>query len=368
MYHINFGIWSGIFAVPNEVVDHHVKLCGQAALQVLLLLLRNGRPMEAEELAQELTLTLSDIQDALSYWVKAGVIVDGRVSAPDGTTALMTEEKPVAKTPQQPERAASAASETLAEKPEKTEKPQPSKTVQQPETPTRKVRVERFASMTRQDVLEVSQRDEMVRHLLEGAQDVLGRILSNRETESIVALYYNYQMSPDIILMLLQYCKSIGKDSIAYIERLGAQWVEREINTHERAEQELLRLTNEDEQEKELREIFGIYQRGVTKRELEYYTTWKQELDMPRNMIALAHERTIDNHGKLNFAYTNAILTDWHRKGITSVEQAQREQRPDSGKGQSGQGGQGGKGGKSGNASYDMDKVEEMLDYGSVWD
>lgn len=362
MYHINFGIWSGIFAVPNEVVDHHLKLCGQAALQVLLLLLRNGRPMEAEELAQELTLTLSDIQDALAYWVKAGVIVEGATSTPraPAATATIAETVPTAEAKPITQPAQEAKPDTAPSVPVA-----PAEEPKKPEEPTRKVRVERFTSMTRQDVLEVSQRDEMVRHLLEGAQDVLGRILSNRETESIVALYYNYQMSPDILLMLLQYCKSIDKDSIAYIERLGAQWVEREINTHERAEQELLRLTNEDEQEKELREVFGIHQRGITKRELEYYATWKQELNMPRNMIALAHERTIDNHGKLNFAYTNAILTDWHRKGITSVEQAQREQRPDSGKGQSGQGG---KGGAGGNASYDMDKVEEMLDYGSVWD
>ena len=35
-YSVNFGIWNGVFAVPNVIVDEHIKLAGATQLKVIL--------------------------------------------------------------------------------------------------------------------------------------------------------------------------------------------------------------------------------------------------------------------------------------------------------------------------------------------
>lgn len=44
-YSVNFENMGAAFAVPAAVVDQHLRLCGVLQLKVLLLLLRQGRPM-----------------------------------------------------------------------------------------------------------------------------------------------------------------------------------------------------------------------------------------------------------------------------------------------------------------------------------
>ena len=41
-YFVNTGIWGEIFAVPNSVVDNYIKLANEAAVKVLLYVLRNN--------------------------------------------------------------------------------------------------------------------------------------------------------------------------------------------------------------------------------------------------------------------------------------------------------------------------------------
>lgn len=54
MFKISFGNTSGVFGVPNEVVDQHLKLSGALSLKILLLMLRQGREMSVSEMAQTL--------------------------------------------------------------------------------------------------------------------------------------------------------------------------------------------------------------------------------------------------------------------------------------------------------------------------
>ncbi len=54
-YAVENGMWRSVFAVPTELVDAQLKLCGEAPLKVFLALLRynGGRPVPLRDTVAE---------------------------------------------------------------------------------------------------------------------------------------------------------------------------------------------------------------------------------------------------------------------------------------------------------------------------
>lgn len=349
MYHINLGIWSGIFAVPNTVVDQHIKLCSALQLKVLLLLLRYPEGMEISSLSQLLGQSEADIKDALHYWIESGIIQ--QPDSPQATVELSTP-TPVL----EPVQTSTPMTPPQIVAPTTVHQPEPASPGE-----TKKVRTERFRRMNRQDVLECSQRDSQIGILLQESQNILGRILSNGESEMIVSLYYHYGMQPDILLMLLEYCRCNQKDTPAYIEKMALDWVNREITSHERVEEELMRLSKRSESEENIRQMFGIYGRSLSDKELEYYKIWTVEWKMSESMIKLAYEKTINAKGQISFPYINAILSNWNTKNLQTPDQVLREENAKSSSKDA-------KNSSQPKPSYNLDKMDELITQGNIWD
>ncbi|MFV0400656.1 MAG: DnaD domain protein [Oscillospiraceae bacterium] len=355
MYRMDMGLWGGIFAVPNEVVDKHIRMCGPLSLKVLLVMLRAGEPMAAEVLAERLGQTVGDIRDALGYWVQVGVIQDEAA-----------DEKPTAPTAQVEVAESAAKSEQSRQEPIQAEVAPAAQAVQE-EKSRKTVHSERFRRMSRQDLNECAMRDKNLGGLLQEAQDILGRLLSNGESEMIGSLYYNYGMPADILLMLLHYCRSIGKETPAFIERMALDWINREIVTHERAEKELKRLAGRGEKEQLVRETLSIKGHTITDKELGLFASWQKEFGMSQQMIRLAYERNVEIKGKFSFSYVNAILKSWKEQGITTPEKALQDMK---GGAQSAAAKTPAKQGRAAEpkASYDLDKLEKIIANGNIWD
>ena len=345
MYHIDNGMWGRVFAVPNEIADKHLKLCGAVSLKVLLLLLRHGEPLDATQLAAMLGQSPADIHDAANYWIELGVIagVDGNSPVSDGLPSAPANE-PVQMTIAAPVR----RSEEL---------PGGNKLVQ----------LGRARRLTTEEVNELAEGDSGVRNLLHEAQAALGRPLKPLESESIVTVYARFEMPTDIILMLLHYCISVGKTGTTHLERMAENWYSRDINTHEKAEQELLRLGHQDETDNSIRKIFGVYGRKITDKERIFFTRWTEEWRISTAMLQAVYERSVTVKGKYDVTYINSILADLHGKGVKTPDAAMRDfetfdskptaQQP-RGKPQR----------TEPKASYDLGKFEEILSNTSLWD
>jgi DnaD/phage-associated family protein len=353
MYQIEAGIWSRVFAVPSVIVDQHLKLCGALPLKVLLILLRHARPMDAAELAAMLSQSPGDIQDAVNYWVHLGVINQ------EASPAARQGSPPVGQGLSPAEQELPPAGQGGA--------------VLKQDIPPAQVRREELAGgrrivhlgkprrLTMNEVNELAEEDKNIRALLNEAQAAFGRTLKPTESEAVVTICVRYETPPDLILMLMHYCISLGKGSMAYIEKVAQDWHEREIDTHEKVEAELRRLTQQGELEGAIRGVFGIYGRSITGREREFYLHWQKDLATSEALIKLAYERAVDAKGKISFAYINAILEDWHKKAITTPDAALRDMQG---------GAKSGKARPAGEqpASYDLDKFEELLQNGNIWD
>jgi len=328
-YRIDSTLWDSVFAVPGKLVDEHLKLCGGAALKALLLVVRKNGDVQPEQISDFLGLPVADVLDALNYWIHLGVLTETTAEQPRATEGL----HPATNTSHRPQ-----------QKP-KEDIPSAKQPTPEPGSFRRK--------LAPKQINEMSQKDKNIAFLLQESQTILGKPITPVATDTITGLYSYYGMEPEVILMLLQYCVSQNKDSMRYVETVAAGWIKAGIDTHEKAEQEIVKAFEREKLENIIRRLFGIHDRTLIASERKYVSDWKEQ-GMSVDLIGLAYERTIEQKGKLSFAYINGILQNWRAKGINSTGQAMEEMR-----------------GKNTSPlqtsnSADLDEMEQIYKYGDI--
>ena len=296
-YQINPSLWNGVFAVPNTVVDEHLRLCSGLACKTLLWILRHpGEDNSAQALAAALRQSPSDVADALNYWEEHGVLYSL------GTASSFVPVPPAADAP----------------KPEKKKPP-----VQEKPLLNRSSR----PHFPRDEAVSIVENEPTLASLLEEGQSIMGKAFTSADMDSLVALYSYYGLSAHFILSAMHYCCSIGRRSVGYVESVCTAWVNDGVTDNtvgETIDALCRRRTNEGV----VRREFGIGDRRLSSREREWIRIWFEEYRTPLELISLAYEKTVENTGKLSFSYIHAILTAWHKKQIDTAEKAKEASLP----------------------------------------
>lgn len=336
-YMIDSGIWSSVFAVPASVVDDHIRMCSPLSLKILLVMLRHpGVPVDAGWLSAQLNISPADITDALGYWIGAGIVSDSN--------------RPAVPAPARPEPSAQAPAPAASAPAVVSER-------KNTETGQKLVTISSRPKISREDIAELSSANPTIGQLLQEAQQVLGAPLTPVESEILTALCSYYGLHPDVVLMLLQYCVSIGHKSMNFVEKTAASWIELGITTHEQVEQEIVRLTRDNENESKIVRAFQLYGRGLTSKEKEYVARWFA-LGLDEKILFLACERSVENTGKASFAYADKLLTSWKSKGISTIKAALDDLNAGASRSSAAQNKSARTGGDS---SIDMSRLHEML-------
>lgn len=288
-YTIDFGPWGSIFAVPAAVADRHLKFCSEAQLKVLLLALRQGQsPVDTAGIAGRLGLTETEVDDCLQYWQEAQLFTEG--SAP------------------QPEKAGSAPAEP------------PKKTVEEGVTTIRS-----RGHLSPGEVNALLREDKRFAGLAAELEKARGSVLSPSEREILAYLCGSLELTPEYLLVAAAYCRDRGKKKMSYLEKMVAGWLEEGIDTYEKAEVHIRRLTRQEDDEGRIRRLFGLPERALTAREKACINRWCGEYMTPDALIKLAYDRAVEATGKVSFAYIDKVLAAWAAKGITTVEAAEAE-------------------------------------------
>ena len=288
-YTIDFGPWGSIFAVPAAVADRHLKFCSEAQLKVLLLALRQGQsPVDTAGIAGRLGLTEAEVDDCLQYWQEARLFTEG--SAP------------------QPEKAGPAPAEP------------PKKTVEEGVTTIRS-----RGHLSPGEVNALLREDKRFAGLAAEMEKARGSVLSPSEREILAYLCGSLELTPEYLLVAAAYCRDRGKKKMSYLEKMVAGWLEEGIDTYEKAEDHIRRLTRQEDDEGRIRRLFGLPERALTAREKACINRWCGEYMTPDALIKLAYDRAVEATGKVSFAYIDKVLAAWTAKGITTVEAAEAE-------------------------------------------
>lgn len=290
-YSINMGIWHSVFAVPSEIVDKYLKEASETEIKVLLCLLRSGeKKVSSEDFSKFLNFSKSDIENALNKWQGIGIVKN--IDYGDNHTL--------------PKNIGDSLAQNINL--EGYKKPQ--------------------TRYQRPDNLYIANRvktSKDINFLIQEAQIILGRPLSNGDLSSLIILHDNEGLPVDVITMLLQYAVSIGKSGMRYIEKMGASWAEQGIDNLEKAEKKISQLNKISLNWKKFESIIGIDHRAPTAREEEAVMRWISDWNYSDELIKEAYDRCVNANGKYILKYMDSIIKRWHTQGIFRIEQALME-------------------------------------------
>ncbi len=315
---INLGDWGSVFAVPSCVVDEHLRIASQNQLKVLLFLLRNNdKNFTYKELGDALRIHEEDVKDCVAFWKDRGVLaeVSGELVPDKGNTRGDTTEPAVEE-----------------------EKPKVKVIVSRP---------------SKSDIVSAAQRvatDEDLKHVLSEVELALGKPLSSGNIATLVMLYDTCGLPAEVIVMLVNYCVSIGKSNMRSIETIGVQWADDGINSVEAADNKIMLSKQTSMNWSRISSVFGLKNVGSpTLKQLEYAERWIGEWHFSDEMLRKAYEICVDTKGEMNLRYINGILKKWYSAGIFTVADIEKKdtKKPSKSK-------------KKSDASYDIEELMKI--------
>lgn len=272
-------------AVPADFIRNHLPQANPTFVKVyiyLLMLASENARAEFSEIADTLGLLESDLMLAIKYWESEGVIFKNGDAFGFSKKTQAETDKPAAVEPAHPH------PENLAA---------------------------------------IIESDQSLSDMFAVSQEILGKTISERDMETIYWFYSDLKMPAEVILLLLEYCVSKGKNRMSYIEKVAVSWTEMGLTT---AENVALYLESEEQKTGflySIRKIMGIADRSLSQIEEKYLTKWHDEMGMSEEMIALAYEYCIIQTAKLSFPYMDKIITRWAKEGISTVTAAEEDNR-----------------------------------------
>ena len=183
---------------------------------------------------------------------------------------------------------------------------------------------------TEQDVQREQARGSEFSSLVGEVQRRLGRILSTEELKILLELQNYLQLSSDVILILINYCRDRGRargnvraPSMRTIEKEAYYWADHGIDTLSEAAAFVQRQLMKQSRLGAIRHTLQIHDRRLTTAEERYILKWL-EMGFGEPEIALAYERTCLHAGGLKWSYMNSILESWQKQGLYTVDQIEQ--------------------------------------------
>ena len=159
--------------------------------------------------------------------------------------------------------------------------------------------------------------------LCDAVENLLGKKLNTTELKSLYTLYDHLALPMEVLLTLVNWCceemeRKYGpgrKPFMSQIKKEGFIWARKGIDTLEKADAHMQRLTSLRSRESEVLRLLDITPRPLVDREKTYISAW-DDMGFDNEAIRMAYERTVLKKQSMDWGYMNGILRRWHEKGL----------------------------------------------------
>lgn len=270
-YKINWERSNNVFILPEIIVKKYINLVEYDFIKVIVFIYSNLNTYFDEiEISNYLNISLQNTKDILKYWHNEGL---------------------------------------LYLKDDKVEK-----------TVSKKILKENL-TLTKEEYSDYILNDSSVKFLIEKCEEIFGRTIKHAECNILVSINKLYGLSVDVVLMLVSYCFHEKKDNFSYIRKMAVTWSDEEIDTLEKAENYIMLLENKNSCENTIKNLFGINNRKLSKKESDFSYKWLNDWDINQDLIIEAYDRCVENLGKVSFPYINKVLKKWNELGYKDISQ-----------------------------------------------
>ena len=288
-YIFNSAVLGSMFAVPSQVVDNYIKLASASQLKTLLWICRHlSDPIDPSAISAAIGYSQADVEDALTVIAGWGI--------------LISDDQPAVPAPAPTEKAAP----------------------QEPEAPKQLGEISASKPTGEQISARCKENPEIL-NMFSDIEKMLGKTLGYDSRSILLMMHDHYGLPIEVIYMLVDYCKSVGKSGFSYISKVGKSWGEMEIDTIEKADEQIKILNSCNKLWNDFAEMAGIQNPRPSSSQSAYLRTWSVELKFNVEMIYLAYEEMLNHTSRISFPYMNKILMNWKSKGIKTPDDVERE-------------------------------------------
>ncbi len=264
-YEINPRKINKLTALPSEIREYINEVSGES-LKVLFLIFSEDKNSTSSEIATKLDLTISQVEDSLRFWKSKEIIL-----APKKENAVFSIDKPCA------------------------------------------------SQISTNELKEAMTQNQYVKMLFNQSEQLYARPLKPIERRTLLYIYEFYNLSIDVILMVVDFCIRYNKPPRQLLS-ICEEMSDDNVNTHEQAEKRIQILTEKYNIESQVRHCFGIYDRKLSLNEKKMIHKWFIEYGFGINMMRLAFNRCVDSIGKLSFQYIDKILSNWRKENVKTPQ------------------------------------------------
>ncbi|MCY6485288.1 DnaD domain protein [Clostridium aestuarii] len=163
------------------------------------------------------------------------------------------------------------------------------------------------------------------RDMMTDIEKLLGRPLSNKEMTMYLSWQKDFNYSPEIILLLIQYSISKGKTDYRYMEKIAISWHDAKIRTIDDAQLFIKKHEDKWLSIKKILKYMGINTNEVMKPQEQILDKWINVYKFPLDVIYKASDICFERINKADFKYIDAILNNWFKSNIKTLEDIEKK-------------------------------------------
>jgi len=142
----------------------------------------------------------------------------------------------------------------------------------------------------------------------------------NSTWSTAIDLWYNkYNFTEEVMIALFNYAKeNTPKLNVAYVQTIAESWNKEGVTTFDDLEKLEIQKEKNNKVYKKIATTLGL-KRNLINDETAYVQKWTNEYGYNIDIIEEALKKA-GNLSHLNFKYFDTILTDWHEKGLITLD------------------------------------------------
>jgi DnaD/phage-associated family protein len=160
----------------------------------------------------------------------------------------------------------------------------------------------------------------MVRDMFESMEKLLGRTLSSKEFSMYLSWLDDYSFSPEVVILLIEYCKSKGKVDSRYIEKVAIGWHDANVSSIEDAQRYIAQHEGKYNKYRLVLDFLGLKENDLMKPQQEFLDKWFDTWGFSLEMVLEACKICSLRINEPKFSYIDGILSNWHKKGAKEIK------------------------------------------------
>ena len=153
-------------------------------------------------------------------------------------------------------------------------------------------------------------------NLVKVTERYLGRLLSFTDQKVLYSFYDWLHMPFNLIEYLIEYCASMNRTGMHYIEKVAINWVDEGILTLEQAKAKMA----VDKRYFKILNALGAARNTLTPVDKKYMSKWLDTYHFSLEIVLAACNKAVTQANKPSLNYVDTILTSWHNDNVKTLD------------------------------------------------